>query len=344
MRKRVTSSLKHPFVAATVLASALIYSVANAAEVNVYSYRQPDLINPVFKQFTDETGIKVNTVFAKQGLIERLRTEGQNSPADLVLSTDSGPLEAAMSADLLAPVANETLEAAIPSAFRDSEGRWFGLTNRARIIVTAKNPPVAKPISRYEDLTDPAYRGMICTRSGKHPYMIALIASMIAHSGEEEARAWLTGVKANRARKPQGNDRAQVKAIWQGECDIALINSYYMGQMLADEEQQAWANSVNILFPNQADRGTHVNISGVSLTKSSPNRDSAIQLMEFLASESAQSIYAEQNYEYPINPAVPSSALVQSWGEFKADELPLSEIGQHRARAVMLVDETGYDN
>ena len=322
----------------------VLCGTVSASEVNVYSFRQPDLINPVFKQFTSETGIKVNTVFAKQGLIERLRTEGINSPADLVLSTDSGPLEAAMQADLLAPLDNTTLEQSIPAALRDPDGRWFGLTSRARIVVTAKDRPLVNPITRYEDLTNPAFRGMICTRSGKHPYMIALIASMIAHSGETAAREWLTGVKKNLSRKPQGNDRAQVKAIWQGECDIALINSYYMGQMLADDEQQAWANAVNITFPNQSDRGTHVNISGVSLTQASPNRDNAIKLMEFLVSESAQSIYAEENYEYPVNPAVASSELVQSWGEFKADELSLTDIGKHRATAVILVDETGYDN
>ncbi len=322
----------------------VLCGTVSASEVNVYSFRQPDLINPVFKRFTSETGIKVNTVFAKQGLIERLRTEGINSPADLVLSTDSGPLEAAMQADLLAPLDNTTLEQRIPAALRDPDGRWFGLTSRARIVVTAKDRPLVNPITRYEDLTNPAFRGMICTRSGKHPYMIALIASMIAHSGETAAREWLIGVKKNLSRKPQGNDRAQVKAIWQGECDIALINSYYMGQMLADDEQQAWANAVNITFPNQSDRGTHVNISGVSLTQASPNRDNAIKLMEFLVSESAQSIYAEENYEYPVNPAVASSELVQSWGEFKADELSLTDIGKHRATAVILVDETGYDN
>jgi len=198
-------------------------------------------------------------------------------------------------------------------------------------------------ISSYEDLADPKFAGRICSRSGKHPYMVALVASVIAHTDRDTAKTWLQGVKENLARKPQGNDRAQVKAIAAGECDIAIINSYYMGHMASDEEQSEWANSVDIVFPNQGDRGTHMNISGMALTRHSPNKDSAIKLMEFLSAELAQSMYADQNYEYPVNPEVSPSGLLRSWGEFKYDPLPLSDIAIHRSTAIKLADEVNYD-
>jgi len=318
-------------------------SLAYANEVNVYSSRQPFLIKPLFDAFTRETGIKVRTVFAKKGLVERLQTEGKNSPADLIFTVDIGPLDAALQSDVTQSVESETLSASIPAEYRDSNGHWFGLTNRARIIVTSKERMEKGDITSYEELADPKHAGKICTRSGKHVYMVALIASVISHSGEQAAKEWLTGVKNNLARKPQGNDRAQVKAIAAGECDIALINSYYMGAMVNDEEQSEWANSVDIVFPNQDDRGTHMNISGMSLTKNSPNKENAIKLMEYLAADLAQSMYAEQNHEYPVNQAVSPSGLLRSWGEFKADTLPLSDIAKNRSTASKLVDIVNYD-
>ena len=323
---------------------------AHAEEiVNVYSYRQPFLIQPIFDVFTRETGIKVNTVFAKEGLIERLQNEGVNSPADLIFTVDIGRLDGAAAAGVTQSVQNDTLQRNIPAEFRDPGNNWFGLTNRARLIIVAKDRFDSQSLSSYEDLADPRFAGKICTRSAKHEYMVALIASIIAHSGSDSARAWLAGLKSNLARKPQGNDRAQARAIAQGECDIAIINSYYMGAMLNDEEQSAWANSVNVIFPNQnADgikgRGAHMNISGMALTKAAPNKGNAVKLMEFLSSNVAQKMYAEQNHEYPVNPKVEASGLVQSWGSFKHDTLPLAEIAKHRAAASKLVDETGYDN
>lgn len=314
-----------------------------AADVNVYSYRQAYLIDPVFEAFTEETGIKVNTIFAKKGLIERLRREGRNSPADLLLTTDSGPLNLAMSGGLTRSVESELLNSRIQPEFRDPNGHWFGMSSRARIIVTSKDRVKEGEVSSYEDLAKPELKGKVCTRSGKHTYMIALTASIIAHSGEEATRDWLQGVKNNLARKPQGNDRAQVKAIKEGECDIAVINSYYMGSMLADDEQQHWANAVNVIYPNQSDRGTHMNISGVSLTAASPNRDEAIRLIEFLADTKAQQVYAEQNHEFPVNATVAPSALVASWGEFTGDTLSLAEIAKHRATAAKIADQVGYD-
>jgi len=314
-----------------------------ANEVNVYSYRQPFLIKPIFDAFTRKTGIKVNTVFAKKGLVQRLKSEGINSPADLVFTTDIGRLQEALNASVTQAVESQILAANIPAEFRDPEGHWFGLTNRARIIVTSTDRMDGSEIKRYEDLADPAFADRVCTRSGKHNYMVALTASIIAHHDLETAREWLSGVKKNLARKPQGNDRAQVKAIAQGECDIAIINSYYMGNMMVDEEQSAWADAVRIQFPNQDDRGTHMNISGMSLTKSSPNKENAIALMEFLSSDIAQKMYAEQNFEYPVSPKVPWSGMVESWGRFKFDTLPLADIAEHRIAASKLADQVGYD-
>ncbi|MFK7995377.1 MAG: Fe(3+) ABC transporter substrate-binding protein [Granulosicoccus sp.] len=328
------------FISALVAAAG---SVLAADEVNVYSYRQPFLTKPIFDAFTKDSGIKVNTVFAKKGLVERLVNEGDNSPADLIITADIGRLDGALRLGVTQSVSSAVLENNIPAEFRDPDGHWFGLTNRARLIVTSKDRVTDGDIATYEDLAKAQFKGKICTRSGKHEYMVALIASVIAHSGEEAAESWLTGVKDNLARKPEGNDRAQVKAISEGVCDIAIINSYYMGAMLTDEKQSGWADSVNIVFPNQGGRGTHMNISGISLTKSAPNRDNAVQLMEFLAGDLAQRMYAEQNHEYPVKQDVTASGLVQSWGEFEYDALPLAEIAKHRVNATKMVDRVGYD-
>ena len=312
-------------------------------EVNVYSYRQPFLVEPLFQGFTDKTGIKVNVVFAKKGLAERLKREGANSPADLVLTVDIGRLNELVEKDLVQAVDSSTLTDNIPAQYRDTSNLWFGLTTRTRSVYASKERVDLANIQRYEDLAGEKWKGRICTRSGKHPYNLALIASMIAHHGEAEAESWLRGVKTNLARKPQGNDRAQVKAIYEGICDVSLGNNYYLGKMLSDEEQTKWANAVHITFPNSNDRGTHVNISGVALTKSAPNKDSAIKLMEYLSNNEAQTLYAEENYEYPVNPNVKPSDLVASWGEFKADPLPLNEIASLRKAAAKLVDKVGFD-
>lgn len=325
--------------------TSLSSSLVLAQDVNVYSYRQEFLMAPLYQAFTEQTGIKINSIYLKSGLIERLVQEGANSPADIILTTDIGRLTDAVNAGVTQHVESDVLNQNIPPQYRDPAGHWFGLTSRARMIVASKDRVDPDQLTRYEDLADEKYRGAICTRSGKHAYMVALTASIIAHKGEQDANAWLTGVKNNLARKPQGNDRAQVKAIKQGECDIALINSYYMGQMLNDEqgEQQAWADAVNIIFPNQSDRGTHMNISGIALTKSAPNKQNAIRFMEFLSGDEAQRIYAQINYEYPVNPNVEQSELVKSWGEFKPDDLSLAKIASFRAEASKLADIVGYD-
>jgi iron(III) transport system substrate-binding protein len=338
------------FARASALALLTLIAVTGArsgeaGEVNVYSYRQPYLINPMLKEFSDETGIKVNVIFAEKGLIERIQAEGRNSPADVLLTVDVGNLTQASAAGIAQPISSPALEAAIPPAYRAEDGQWIGLTRRARVVYASKERVKQDSIT-YEELADPKWRGKICIRSGQHVYNVALIASMIAHHGEQWTEEWLKGVKANLARKPAGEDRMQVKGVYAGECDIAIGNTYYMGKMLTNDkepEQKAWAESVNILFPNTNDRGTHVNVSGAVVAKYAPHKENALKLLEFLASDKGQEMYAEVNHEYPVKEGVPWSPLVKSWGEFKADPISLNEIAALRKKASELVDKVDFD-
>lgn len=318
----------------------------NPGEVNVYSYRQPYLIAPLFKAFTDETGVKVNVIFAKDGLIERMQAEGRNSPADLLLTVDIGRLTQAVDNGVTQPVKSDVLEKAIPAAYRDPAGEWFALTRRARVIYASRER-VAQNSITYEELADPKWKGKICVRSGQHVYNTALIASMIAHHGADDTEKWLRGLKANLAAKPSGSDRSQVKSVFAGECDIALGNTYYLAQMLVDDkepEQKKWAQSIKVLFPNAADRGTHVNISGVVMGKYAPHRANALQLMEFLTSDEAQRLYAEVNDEYPVKDGVPASGIVKSLGELHPDPIALVDIARYRKQASELVDKVAFDD
>lgn len=317
-----------------------------AEEVNIYSYRQPQLIKPLLDAFTEKTGIETNVLFLDKGLVERIEAEGEYSPADLILTVDIGRLTQAKEAGVTAAVDNEAVNANIPATYRDPEGHWFGLTTRGRVVYASKER-VKQDAITYEELADPKWRGRICTRSGQHVYNIALFASMIAHHGEEKTEEWLTGLKNNLARKPSGNDRAQAKGIYSGECDLGLGNTYYVGLMMTNEkepEQQEWAKSMKVLFPNNDGRGTHVNISGIALAKHAPNRDNAIRLMEFLASGEGQEIYADQVYEYPVKPGAEVSEIVRSFGDIKPDSLPLAEIAKYRKAASILVDKVGFDD
>jgi len=342
------------FIRATKYAVALVvfagvaasHATVQAGEVNVYSYRQPFLVEPLFKAFTTKTGIKVNTIFAKKGLIERMKAEGANSPADVLLTVDIARLSKAVVSGVSQSVETDELSRNIPVRFRDPQGHWFGLTRRARVIY-ASNERVKQTAFTYEELANPKWRGKICVRSGQNVYNVALIASMIANKGEADARKWLEGFKANLARKPSGNDRSQVKAVFAGECDIAIANTYYMGAMQTNTkkpEQKEWAKSVRIIFPNTDDRGVHVNLSGMVLAKYAPHRADAIKLMNFLSDDKAQKIYADVNFEYPVKPGVEWSKLVKSWGEFKADTISLAKIAEYRKRASELVDEVGFDS
>jgi iron(III) transport system substrate-binding protein len=240
-------------------------------------------------------------------------------------------------------VQSDVLDANIPASLRDPAGHWFGLTSRARIIYASKDRVADGEVTTYEDLADPKWKGRICTRSGTNDYNVALLGAVIAHHGPDAAKTWAEGLKANLARKPAGGDRDQVKAIWAGECDIAIGNTYYMGQMLADPEQTEWANSVRVTFPVFEGDGTHLNISGVAMTRSAPNREAALQLMEWLSSDPAQKLYAETNHEFPVKPGVERSALVKSWGEFAPDSLNLSVVAAERPAALRIMEEIDFD-
>ena len=314
-----------------------------ASEVNIYSYRQPFLIEPLTSAFTDKTGIKVNIVYLRKGMIERMKAEGKRSPADVVLTVDISRLSALVDAGLTQQVVSQTLSTNVPQKYRDPAGHWFGLTTRARIIYVSKERVRTGEIKSYEDLADPKWRGKVCTRSGLNAYNLALTSAIIHHHGEDYAKKWLDGFKQNLARKPQGNDRAQVKAIWAGECDLSIGNTYYMGKMLKDPEQADWAKSVNIVFPTFEGGGTHVNVSGIGMAKFSPNKENALALMEFLSSGEAQEIYATANFEYPIAPGTKVDDLVKSWGSFNADNVNLMTIAKLRKKALKLTEIVDFD-
>ena len=329
---------------ATFAALALTTALpALAEEVNIYSHRQPALLQPLIDAFTAETGITVNVAFVDKGMTERLVAEGDRSPADLVMTVDIARLTEVVNAGVTQPVDSAVLEANIPAEYRDPGDQWFGLTARARIVYAAKDRVTAGEVTTYEDLADPKWKGRICTRSGTNDYNVALTAAVLAHHDAAFTKGWLEGLKANLARKPDGGDRDQVKAIWAGECDIAIGNTYYMGQMLADPEQKEWANAVNIVFPTFVGGGTHMNISGVAMTKSAPNKEAALKLMEWLASDEAQKIYAETNHEFPVKPGVERSDLVKSWGDFTPDSLGLADVAKLRADALKLIEEVNFD-
>jgi iron(III) transport system substrate-binding protein len=318
---------------------------AQAAEVNIYSYREPGLIEPLLKSFTEKTGITPKIIYAPNGLIERMAAEGQNSPADVLLTNESTLLLQAKAAGVTQALSSEALNAAVPANLRDPEGHWVGLTQRARVVYASKER-VAQNAITYEELADPKWKGKICIRSGQHPYNVALAASMIAAHGEEKAEAWLNGLKANLARKPAGGDREGVRDVFSGLCDLAIGNTYYMGAMETNEkapEQKQWAASVKVLFPNATDRGTHVNISGASLAANAPHKDAGTKLIEFLASAAAQKIYAEVNNEYPVVAGVEASPRVRGWGVLKADSRPIAEVAALRRKASEMIDRVRFD-
>ena len=332
-----------PLLIVLAIAPGLAPAHAQAESVvNIYSYREPKLIEPLLKAFTAKTGIKTQVVFANSGLVERISAEAQNSPADVLLTNESGLLFQAEEAGITAPLASATIAAAVPAALRDPEGHWFGLTRRARIVYAAKDR-VPQNAIRYEDLADPKWRGKICIRSGQHTYNVALVAAMIAHLGEEKAEVWLTGLRDNLARRPAGGDREQVRDVHAGLCDLAVGNTYYMVAMLRSDAQKAWTENVKMLFPNAEDRGTHINISGMSLLAHAPHRDNATALMEFLVSPEAQKLYADIDGEYPVVSGITASEIVESWGPLKADPIPLAKIAALRRKASEMLDRVRFD-
>ncbi|MGX3067233.1 Fe(3+) ABC transporter substrate-binding protein [Ursidibacter arcticus] len=325
--------------------SAFVSTSAVAAnEVNVYSYRQPYLIEPMLKDFEKNTGIKVNVIFADKGLVDRVKQEGELSPADVLLTVDISRVMEIVNAGLAQKVDSKVLEKNIPAQFRDSNDQWFGLTKRARVIYTSKDRVGKLPAGfDYLDLAKPEYKGKVCVRSGKNSYNVSLFAAMIEHYGEEKTKKFLEGLKANLAQKPQGGDRDQVKAIKEGICDYSLGNSYYYGKMLEDDKQKSWAESAIINFP-QGQYGTHFNISAVAIAKHSPNKANAVKLVEYLSGDKAQQLYAELNHEYPVKEGVSPSKLVKGWGEYSADAIKLEDIAKNYEKALKLVDEVKFDD
>lgn len=317
----------------------------SAAEVNVYTSRHYDTDAKLFENFTAQTGITVNLVDGKEDeLIERIRNEGVNSPADVLVTVDAGRLWRAQDAGILQAVRSATLEQAIPAYLREPNGYWFGLTKRARVLVYNKASVKPEQLSTYEDLADPKWKGKLLIRSSTSVYNQSLAGSLLAVHGAEATEAWAKGIVANLARKPQGGDSDQIKAVAAGEGDVAISNTYYLGRLIgsAKPEDQAVAAKVGVLFPNQNDRGTHVNISGAGVVKTAPHREEAVKLLEYLASPDAQKIFAEGNYEYPVVVGVPVHPVIAAWGTFKEHALNASIYGQNNADALKIMDRAGW--
>ncbi|MEX0980001.1 MAG: Fe(3+) ABC transporter substrate-binding protein [Gemmatimonadota bacterium] len=318
-------------------------------EVNVYSHRHYVADQQLFAAFTEQTGIRVNVVSASADeLITRLETEGANSPADVLITVDAGRLHRAKERGLLQPVRSDLLEANVPEALRDPEGHWYGMTLRGRIIAYARDRVSPDELSTYEALADPKWRGRVLVRSSENIYNVSLLASIIAASGEDAALRWAEGIVANLARAPQGGDTDQIKDVAAGVGDVAIVNTYYVGRLLNDEDPaaRALAERVGIFFPNQGDgalgRGTHVNVSGAGVTPHAPNRDNAVRLLEFLTSDEAQELFARANFEYPVKEGVEWAPTLESWGDFRADTLNLSVLGELNNQAVILFDRARW--
>ena len=320
---------------------------AKAETLNIYSSRNPQLIQPLLDAYTDETGISFKVLHLSNGMAQRLEAEADNTPADIVLTTDISRLSELDKLHIFTAVDSSILTANIPAKWRDEDHHWFGLSLRARVAVVSADRVDPDALNRIEDLADSRWQGRICTRKGSHPYNRALLASIIAHNGAEAAQEWAEGLVANLARKPQGNDRAQARAIHAGLCDVALMNTYYYGLMkfnLNKSEQQEWAKSIRIVFLNQdeGDRGQHVNITGAAILESSEKYDEAVAFLEWLSEPDAQRIYASTNYEYPVNPNVAPDAEIASWGTFRPDDLSVQELAKHAPMAQRIINITGW--
>lgn len=317
----------------------------NEEVVNVYTHRHYEADQQLFDKFSEATGIKVNVVSASADeLIQKLELEGQGSPADILITVDAGRLHRAQEKGLLQPILTEILSQNIPSKFREPAGHWFGLTFRARILAYHNERVSPEELDSYESLTDEKWKGRILTRSSENIYNQSLLASIIEHSGEAAAKRWASGLLGNMGREPKGSDRDQVKAVAAGEGDVAIVNSYYIGLMLNDSnpEEVKAAQQITVFFPNQNDRGTHINVSGAGFTTHAPNRDNAIRLIEYLSGEEAQNFLATSNYEFPVNAKVGKSPLLASWGDFKSDDINLSELGKNNRAAVVIFDQVKW--
>ncbi len=337
--------IRNTLLGTAALVAALAASAASAAEVNVYTTREPGLIQPLLDSFTAKTGTKVNTVFLKDGLAERVASEGTSSPADILMTVDAGNLVDLVEKGVTQPIESTVLVDAVPAQLRDPGNQWFGLSYRARVVYAAKDLDISE--ITYEGLADPKWKGKICIRSGQHPYNTALFAAYLAHHGAADTEKWLTGLKDNLARKAGGGDRDGARDIMGGICDLAVANSYYVGLMRSGkggEDQVKWGEAIKVVLPTFEGGGTQVNISGAALAKNAPNKAEAVQLLEYLVSDDAQKIYAEANYEYPVKAGIASDPLIASLGTLKIDDKPLTEIIENRKQASELAEKVGFDN
>lgn len=338
-------SLTRAIFAASVLVAAVGPALA-ANEVNLYTTREPQLIQPLIESFTADTGISVNTIFVKDGLIERVKAEGARSPADVLMTVDVGNLVDLVEQGVTQPIESATLNKVIPENLRSTDGQWYALSLRDRVVYADKSLGL-KSIT-YEALALPEWKGKLCVRSGQHPYNTALFAAMIAHNGAAATEQWLRGVKSNLARKATGGDRHVARDILGGICDIGLANAYYAGQMKSAEagsDNRRWGDAIDVIRPTfESTGGTFVNITGAAVAKSAPNRDNAIALLEYFVSDKAQALYADANFEYPVKAGVPTNAVVQSFGELIVDSMPVAEVAKHRKQASEMVDQVGFNN
>lgn len=338
-----------------ILVALVLFSCKNEAkneqdgqttqEVNVYTHRHYEADQNLFQKFEEQTGIKVNVINASADeLIQKMTLEGENSPADVLITVDAGRLHRAKTSGLLQSISSPILDSIIPSNLKDVDNQWFAITKRARVIAYAKDRVNPEEVSTYENLTDEKWNKKILIRSSSNIYNQSLLASIIAHKGEEGAKIWAEGMVKNMARSPKGNDRDQVKAVVAGEGDLAIVNTYYIGMLANSDnpEERKVAESVGIYFPNQETTGTHVNVSGAGVAKHAPNKENAVKFIEFLISEEAQRIFASSNYEYPVNPNVEVSETLMNWGTFKEDTINLSLLGENNKNAVILFDEAGW--
>jgi iron(III) transport system substrate-binding protein len=317
---------------------------AQSGEVNVYTYRESKLIQPLFDAFTKDTGIRINVISASSGLEQRIKTEGVNSPADVLLTVDIGRLEDAVRAGITQPIKSDLLDKVVAPQYRDSEGHWYGISMRARVLYASKQR-VQQTSLTYEELADPKWKGRICIRSGQHIYNNALFAAFIGHHGEAKTEEWLKGLKANLAQKPSGGDRETARDVAAGKCDLGVGNTYYWALMNNNEpDKKAWAEATKVILPTFQGGGTHVNISGVVLSKYAPNKANAMTLIEWLAGDKAQHMHADLNYEYPVRPGIEINPTIAGYGRLNADAIPIANIADYKKAAANLVDKVGFDN
>jgi iron(III) transport system substrate-binding protein len=334
-----------PSFAAALAVLAPVAAGAAEGEVNVYSARHYDTDQALYDEFTAATGIEVNLIEGEADqLIERIKAEGRNSPADVLITVDAGRLHRAEEAGVLAPIESDVLEAKVPEHLRHPDGLWFGLSQRLRGIVYAKDRVDPAEIASYEVLADPAWQGRVCIRSSTNVYNQSLVGAMIEAHGVEQTEAWAQGLVDNLAREPQGGDTDQIKAVAAGECDVAVVNHYYYVRLMKsdDPDERAVAEAVGIVFPDQEGRGTHANISGAGVVATAPNRDNAIAFLEYLTTDGAQASFALGNYEFPVVDGAKMDPVLEGWGEIKTDRINAASYGEHNTEAVMLMDRVGW--